>query len=305
MIPAAALAAVPGAVDAGATALRIEPLPGGLLNRSFRIATAAGVFVLRLNADAAQAEALGADRSAELEAQRLAAAVGLAPTVVAAADDHSFLVTRYVTGERVVAETIATEAGLRRWGATMTRLRTLLAWQPTGSGGDVTAGPAVAVPAPDALPALRAGASLIERARRLVLRARVGARPLAIGELEHALELAERGWECADAGRGPRCLVHSDPHPDNVLWVPGEGSLVLVDWEYAHLGHPLQDPAAWLLACPALRGREAQLLRACGLEWQADTAMLEGMLAVYALLERAWRMLVKTAAGAHPGGRAN
>jgi aminoglycoside phosphotransferase (APT) family kinase protein len=99
--------------------------------------------------------------------------------------------------------------------------------------------------------------------------------------------------------------VHSDPNPGNVVLVPGAGRAVLLDWEYAHVGDPLQDPAAWLQACPALRGHELELLRACGLEGEADPVMLAGMAAVYAALGAAWSHLVETAAGVAPDGRAN
>lgn len=283
-IPPQALAAVPGLQD-GEPPLRIEALPGGVVNRTFRIATRVGDYVLRLHPDAARSAGLGIDRAAEVEAQRLAAAAGLAPRVVAVAADHAFLVSEYVAGQRADAARLAAPSGMARFGATLARLRGLV---PVGASRALSAQP-----------------SLIERTRRLVAAARAGADPRTAGALDRALQAAEAGWQAADGGRRPCCLVHSDPNPDNVLWVPGEGPLLLLDWEYAHLGDPLQDPAVWLQASPALRGAEARLLRACGLEGEADIGMLAGMAAVYDALGRAWSGLAETAAGIPPGGRAN
>jgi aminoglycoside phosphotransferase (APT) family kinase protein len=306
MIPAAALAAVPGA-GPGEPAPRVVPLAGGLLNRSFLVETRAGRYVLRLGADAARVRELGVDRAFELAAQRLAAGAGLAPRIIASAADHAFLVTEFVAGGTADAARFGTPRGLQRFAATLARLRCLpldgvtsLAAPVPGLAGEGAAGPRPAsYPAP----------TLIERARLLVgrARARVGADEAA--SLARALEAAELGWRAAGADasatRRPRCLVHSDPNPGNVLWPPGAGPLVLLDWEYAHVGDPLQDPAAWLQACPALRGREALVLQACGLEDLADAETLAGLVAVYDALGRAWHGLAATAAGIPPGRRAN
>jgi aminoglycoside phosphotransferase (APT) family kinase protein len=277
MIPAQALAAVPGS-GAGA-APRITPLPGGLVNRAFRIETAAGVFVLRLNAPARLSALLGVDRRAEVEAQRLAGAAGLAPRVIAVGPDHAFQVCEFVAGETAGARTLASPSGMARLGATLQALRTLAA------------------------PVHLRGTDLLARTRRLVALA-AAREPGAVPALHAALAAAEAGWLVAGQGRQP-CLVHSDPNPGNVVLAAGAGPAVLLDWEYAHVGDPLQDPAAWLQACPALRGREAELLRACGLENEADAAMLAGQSAVYAALGLAWSRLVETAAGVAHDGRAN
>jgi aminoglycoside phosphotransferase (APT) family kinase protein len=285
VIPAAALAAVPGA--ATGEGVRVDALAGGLLNRSFRIVTAAGEFVLRLNAAPRDAAQLGVDRRAELTAQRLAAAAGLAPRVVAAADDHSWQVSEFVAGEVADAAALSTPRGLARVGTTLARLR----------GVDVDG-------AIDGW-TLPVGPSLIERARALVARA-IQRLPGESAVLAALLERAECGWRAAGVqSRRAACLVHSDPGPGNVLLPPGAGAALLLDWEYAHRGDPLQDPAALLHCCPALRGQEARLLQACGLAGQADVAMLAGMAQVYAAIDAAWSQLAATAAGVPPGGRAN
>jgi aminoglycoside phosphotransferase (APT) family kinase protein len=207
--------------------------------------------------------------------------------VIAVAPDHAFQVCEYVAGEAVDAARLVSVDGLSRLGATLRALREL----PT--------------------PASLHGADLLTRARRLARLAAARHRDAADPQLTTAMAEAEAGWHAAGAGAGAgvgagrrRCLVHSDPNPGNVVLVPG-GAALLLDWEYAHVGDPLQDAAAWLQACPALRGREHELLRACGLERDADPVMLAGMAAVYAALEVAWSRLVATAAGVAPDGRAN
>jgi len=278
MISPEALAAVPGCGPAD-PAPRIAPLAGGVVNRAYRIDTGVGAFVLRINAPAEAVGLLGVERRIEIEAQSLAAGLGLAPRVIAVAPDHEFQVSEYVAGDSADAARLASPAGMSRLGATLQRLRTLPP------------------------PATLRGASLIERARRLV-RVAMARAPVVADALAVSLAAAESGWRVAGQGRHP-CLVHSDPNPANVILPPGAGPAVLLDWEYAHVGDSLQDPAAWLQACPALRGREVELLRACGLETQADAAMLSGMVSVYAALELAWTCVVETAAGAAPDGRAN
>ncbi len=277
MIPPRALAAVPG--SGAGRAPRITALAGGLVNRAFRVETVAGAFVLRLNAPPGEALLLGVDRRIEIASQRLAAGIGLAPRVIAVSPDHAFQVCEFVAGVTADAPALATPSGMARLGASLRELRTLRPpddWR---------------------------GADLLGRARRLVALATARA-PAAGPSLRGALDAAEAGWIAAGCGRRP-CLVHSDPNPGNVVLVPGAGPAVLLDWEYAHVGDPLQDPAAWLQACPALRGHERELLRACGLDAEVDAGMLAGMAAVYRALDLAWSRLVETAGGAVPDGRAN
>lgn len=283
MIPhdalSAALAAVPGAVVAGRPAPRVTPLAGGLVNRSFRVTTGAGDFVLRLNAASATTHELGVDREVGHAAQRLAASAGVAPRLLSTAPDGSWQLSEFVAGEVADAALLAAPRTLERLGTTLARLRAV-----------------------DGLPC---GPSLIERARRLVARATLRV-PGEAETLAALLGRAERGWQLAGApARAAHCLVHSDPGPGNVVLPPGPGPALLLDWEYAHRGDPLQDPAAWLQACPALRGQESRLLRACALEGLADAPMLAGMAQVYDSIERAWALLAATAAGVPPVGRAN
>jgi thiamine kinase-like enzyme len=76
-------------------ALELEPLGGGITNHNFKLVVDGDAYVLRIGGR--DTELLGIDRTAEHEASRTAAALGIAPEVVAFVD--GCLVTRFVPGE--------------------------------------------------------------------------------------------------------------------------------------------------------------------------------------------------------------
>ena len=82
--------------------LAIEPLGGGITNRNFKVTTRDGAFVLRVGGK--DTELLGIDRRNEYEATCAAAALGLAPEVVAFVEPEGYLVTRFVEGEPVTVD---------------------------------------------------------------------------------------------------------------------------------------------------------------------------------------------------------
>ena len=69
----------------------IEPLPGGITNRNYRVRDASGFFVARLGEDL---PLLGVDRRNELACHRAAAQLGVAPPIVYAA--NGVLISHYV-----------------------------------------------------------------------------------------------------------------------------------------------------------------------------------------------------------------
>jgi thiamine kinase-like enzyme len=81
------------------------PLDGGITNRNFRARFGGHELVVRLPGK--DTSLLGIDRHSEAEANRCAAAAGVAPEVAALLDDPPCLVTRFVVGEAMEA------AGLR------------------------------------------------------------------------------------------------------------------------------------------------------------------------------------------------
>jgi thiamine kinase-like enzyme len=102
---------------------RPEPLSGGITNRNFRVRMGGEDLVLRLCDPGS--EVLGIDRETEEIASRRAAAARVAPPVVAFLPDVPALVTRWLPGGEVDAETLRTPRMLgqvadilRRWHAT-------------------------------------------------------------------------------------------------------------------------------------------------------------------------------------------
>ena len=85
-------------------AAAISVLGGGITNRNFKVDVAGGEYVLRIGG--ADTEVLGIDRRAEHAANVVAAELGIAPEVVAFVEPEGYLVTRYVHGTPVDAESM-------------------------------------------------------------------------------------------------------------------------------------------------------------------------------------------------------
>lgn len=91
-----AIARVPGWDDPG---LKVTPLGGGITNHNFRIDVGGASFVLRLVGEGT--DLLGIDREIEYAANLAAAAVGVAPEVVTFLRPEGCLVTRFVDGRPI------------------------------------------------------------------------------------------------------------------------------------------------------------------------------------------------------------
>ncbi len=85
----------------------VEPLAGGITNRNYRVTLAGESFVVR--APGESTDLLGIDRNHEQEAARQAAALGVAPEVVAFVEPEGSLVTRFVDGAAPDAEALRTD----------------------------------------------------------------------------------------------------------------------------------------------------------------------------------------------------
>ncbi|MFO1426201.1 MAG: phosphotransferase [Steroidobacteraceae bacterium] len=211
------------------------------------------------------------DRDLECELQSLAATAGLAPRIVATDAAHRFLVSELAPGRRWSAAQMRDPAALRRLGAVLARLH------------------GIAVPVP-LVAAARAAPTLLERVQaqaRALGGAAADAARIDGRTLPAVLEHAEADF--ARAGLAPRpAVVHSDAHHANL--VEGE-HLLLIDWEYAHVGDPLEDLASLLAAEPAIleQRRAEELLVDFGLEQRADAAMLAALVRVFRSLNALWQ----------------
>jgi thiamine kinase-like enzyme len=187
----------PGGVDS------VEPLGGGITNRNFKVENGAGSFVVRIGGK--DTELLGIDRRVEHEASSAAAALGIAPEVVAFVEPEGYLVTRFVEGEvgRVTPEAAAPL--LRR----------------------LHDGPAI----PGRFDSFRVVEAYAATARERGVRL-----PPGYGPAKATADRIERR-------RGPVDLrpCHNDLLAAN--FIRGADRLWIVDWEYAGMGDPAFDLA--------------------------------------------------------------
>jgi thiamine kinase-like enzyme len=82
---------------------RIEPLPGGLTNKNFKVSTPTGTYVLR-HSKPAFADELAVDRRAEYENSIRAAAAGVGAPVLEFLPDDGVLVIGFLEGETLSDE---------------------------------------------------------------------------------------------------------------------------------------------------------------------------------------------------------
>jgi thiamine kinase-like enzyme len=182
------------------------PLEGGITNRNYRVRFGDGDYVVRLPGK--DTALLGISREAEREANAAAAALGLAPAVAAALDDC--LVTEFVDCEQPSA------AALRA--APDQIAAALRTFHDRGPG----------------LPVRFWVPDLLEDYQRIVLD-RGGTLPWDYG--------VARGLAARIAAALPHehwVPCHNDLLTANVI-SRSDGHILLVDWEYAGMGHRMFD----------------------------------------------------------------
>jgi Ser/Thr protein kinase RdoA (MazF antagonist) len=224
----------------------VTPLPGGVVNRSFRLREGRHDLVLRVAGDAAAG--LGASSQSEYVMQALAASAGLAPPLVLADAGRGFVVSQYAAGKAPTEEAMREPALLRRVGAWFARLH--------------------ALDAPGGLPVVDFG----ERAEAYLARVAVRDRGAPLRRLGR--ELARRRAAMPPPARFAPC--HHDPHRRNFL---DDGArIVAIDWEYAGPG----DPAADLAACAGYHALDATALDALFSGYGANAPGLRARVAALA-----------------------
>lgn len=272
-VPAAVSAAL-AAFGAGRAALaqgiEVEPLTGGMTNRSWRVRTPDVDWVVR--AGTGHDAALAIDRGAELVALAAASRAGLAPTVVQADAAAGTCVLRYVPGHAWSRDEARAAAGLARLGARVRELH--------------------ALPLPAALPALDVAAAISHHLDRT---------PDVAGPIPRAQLAARARAALAAYVPAGRAFCHHDLHHLNVIG--GGGRLTFLDWEYAAVGDPALDLAAWAsyhdLDAPA-RGA---LREAYGTTGPVSAAALERACAVFDCLEALWHDAAGTWSRVEPAHR--
>jgi aminoglycoside phosphotransferase (APT) family kinase protein len=252
LIPAAALAALAGLLPGPLRAVR---MPGGRgVNLCLRIDAGSGrSLVLRLRRGPRLA---GADPHRELEAQRLAAAAGLAPAILEADLEHGWSVMEHVDAAPWSAARLHDRASLWRLGERLRRLHAL---------------PPPSCPPFDALALLQTSCDV------LVAHGGQGAR-----------ELMQRGSELtaqlALLPSRPAVLCHGDPDAQNFLG----HEPVMVDFEYAQVADPTYDAALLLAYYPFLEPQTDMLLAAMGVDDPLSLRRLPLELERYRVIDEAW-----------------
>ena len=180
------------------------PLDGGITNRNFRVRFGARDCVLRL--PGRDTELLGIDRAAERLATERAAALGIAPPLVAA--DEECMVTEWLPGAPIDGDRLRADPS--------SAARALRAFHDCGLE----------------LPARFWIADLLEEYARLISE-RGGRLP---DSYRRTQELVARIAEALPLTDPAPC--HDDLLPGNILATDTDpGHAILVDWEYAGMGH--------------------------------------------------------------------
>lgn len=242
LIPEEVLAHVPGFTAAGAA--WAERLPGGTVNRSFRVQTDAGLFVARIHDEAAAT--LGAHHEREAKLHAVAAAAGLAPALLHVDPHHRFMIMEHVPGPTWTEADMSRPERLGQLGSTLRALH--------------------AVVPPDVAP-FDIGAAIERLHGRLC-----AALPDEGAELSHFIDRARAALLLSDSARRAPVVIHNDLHHTNLMGTGGR--LLLLDWEYGAVTDPLIDLACLLAYYPAAAPHAGSLLDASGLSGDATPAML-------------------------------
>jgi aminoglycoside phosphotransferase (APT) family kinase protein len=261
---------VPG-LERGAAPRLVQPLPGGSVNRVYRVDSAAGRFVVRLNGAAWRRP--GVDRARELLLHRAAAAAGIAPAIVhaePAAD--GLLITEHRDGRVWSPDDFGAAPALVRLGERLQVLHRL--HSPTMAPFDPWALAHGYVQSIEALPI----PGQREPARTTELAARIA---VTLSRLEPCCAALQR------AGEGGLCIVHGDLAAGNLL--QGE-RLWLLDWEYAQRGHPVLDLACVLAYYPQAAAHRREFAAAAGLDALARGALLPAAEYIYGALSWLWHL---------------
>lgn len=189
---------------------RVEPLGGGITNHNFKVAAAAGVYVLRIGGQ--DTELLGIDRDVEHMATRAAADVGVGPEVARYLEPEGYLVTRFIDGAPIAPEEMRRPENVARAAAALRAFH---------EGRSI----------PGRFDAFR----VVERYRQTAAEHGVTL-PHADGRVAELASEIERSL-------GARALAPCHNDLLNANFIDDGRSLRIVDWEYAGMGDVFFDLA--------------------------------------------------------------
>lgn len=244
------------------------------LNRLQRLNEEGRDIVRRHWAAQAVADPLGTDRLVELAAQRLVAAMGLAPPVLAVDLEAGWMSMPFIVGVRLDRDWWHHESTATPVLGMLESLRSL---------------PAASLPV----------ISLADRARQLQRRL-ADLAPGVARRWEAPLDRCLEDWgrESALTEEALQCFVHGDISTDNLLCT-AEGRLMLLDFEYAHRGHRLEDLAGLVVSSAVADDRWTTWVPA------PERVLFETLVRTRAVLDGIWTDLAWTLTGNAAAARAH
>jgi thiamine kinase-like enzyme len=201
------------AVVPGTGALHVQPQGAGLLSDTYKVTRDGAAYALKVAAE--HPPELGMNRAWEAQVLEAAGGAGLAPRVVYS--DGSAVLARWVAGRPWVSGESRLAANIRGIAELLRRVHALTIPEPPRLVG----------------PLDWIGIYATALSQRTVLTGDPALRTAAVS----------RAQEIAAPPLVAGVLCHSDLHAMNVI--RGRESLILLDWEYAHVGDPLWDLAGW------------------------------------------------------------
>jgi len=258
LIPASVLRRIPGCAG-GEVPLSVRLLHGGRnVNRNLRIDTRVGHFVFRQRIR--EGPRPGADPLREVACHRAAAAAGVAPAVLDAAPDGSWILMDYVEGGMWPPLRLQAPEGLRTLGACLQRLH--------------------AITPPKGLAAFDPVSIATEQAQAIL-----ECDPAAAAQVNAlAARTRQLAVDCAAFAVTP-VMTHGDLNASNLIGpVP-----MLVDWEYAQLADPVYDLACLSVYYPGLRLRGGELLGMAGITDDNSAARLQLHAQLFDTLNMLWK----------------
>lgn len=203
------------AVVPGAGSIEFVALGTGLISETYRVARDGVAYTLKVAAD--HRPDLGVNLPWEVQVLERAAGAGLAPRVVFCDLEAAVLVSRWAEGRSWVSHEAAAPANIEKIAALLTRVHAL----------------AVPIPARPVTPLQWIKIYNEALSRRTSTSSDPVLRRAAVARTE----------SLADLPRAAGVVCHSDLHAMNLI--QEDDSLILLDWEYAHVADPLWDLAGW------------------------------------------------------------
>lgn len=241
--------------------VEISNLVGGASNRNFVVRTPAAKYALRIANS--QSERFAVDRVAALEAQRAAAAAGLAPEPVASRLPEGHVLSVFVEGPTLGGGGLREPGVLEAVGSTLRRLHAL----------------------PSSLPAY----SPFDDIRLWSQLARSDGTEIP-AELEQLFAQAGRVEAVVKAADLPTVFCHNDPWIEN--FILSGSRLQLVDWDYAGRGWACFELGSFCATAGLDSGEREALV--CAYDEDAGAAQLATvalMVFVAAVREATWAVM--------------